>query len=89
MLHIRQYITKLMNVIQLLLLFRGQSVYGNPELKQNLNLTNIYGSQAVFINTLQWYGVIFFPLKENNTQDTGQLNCFLDSCEPKSNSVAL
>lgn len=73
MLHIRQYITKRMNVIQLLPLFRGQSVYGDPELKQNLNLTNIYGSQAVFINTLQWYSVKKIPLKENNTHNTGQL----------------
>lgn len=50
-----------MNVIQLLPLFRGQSVYGNPELKRNLNLTNIYVVlKAVFIDTLQWYSVKIF-----------------------------
>lgn len=42
--------------------FRGQSVHGNPEGKQNLNLPKC-GSQTVFINRLQWYSVTF-QLKE-------------------------
>lgn len=51
--------------------------------KKNLNLPIVDHKQYLSSPMVRCN---IFPLKEI-TYNTGQLNCFLDSCEPKSNSI--